>query len=353
MLDKYISEGILNLIYFGNSVEDYIVAGISLIAFLIVFKFFQVIILVHLKHLAEKTKTDLDDTLIKIVKTLLPPFCSFLAFVFAIQFLSVNEIAGKVIKIILIIWVVYLVVHAVGILIDYLVRKKMGEEQEAGAKSAINLLSLVSKIVLWSFGLLFMLSNLGIDVTSLIAGLGIGGIAIAFALQNVLSDLFSSFAIFFDKPFIPGDFIVVGDKSGTVERIGIKTTRIKALQGEELVISNNELTSAKIQNFKKLRERRVSLSLGVTYDTPTEKIEKVPNAIEKIVEKIDGVRFDRAHFNSFGDSALLIEVVYYALTNDYAEYMDVNQKIHLAIKQYFEEEKIDFAFPSQTIYLEK
>jgi small-conductance mechanosensitive channel len=241
----------------------------------------------------------------------------------------------------------------VQILIDYVVKKRTKEEDEAGAKAAINLLNLIAKIVLWSFGLLFILSNAGINVTSLIAGLGIGGIAVAFALQNVLNDLFSSFAIYFDKPFVPGDFIIVGDKMGVVQKTGIKTTRIKALQGEEIVISNNELTSSKIQNFKKMEERRVLFNIGVTYDTPTEKLKRIPEMIKGIIEEEKLARFDRAHFNKFADSALSFEAVYYVESSDYAEYMDTNERIHFKLKEIFDNEKIEFAFPTQTIYLEK
>ncbi|HED38491.1 MAG TPA: mechanosensitive ion channel family protein, partial [Ignavibacteria bacterium] len=252
----------------GNTVLDFAIALGAFLSFLVVFKIFQVIILARLKKLAEKTKTDIDDTLVEIVKSLKPPFYSFLAFYSAMFFLTLGDVFKKAIDVVLIIWIILQVILAVQILIDYIIKKRMGDEEDAAAENAINILGKLSKWVLWSFGLLLVFSNLGIDVTSLIAGLGIGGIAIALALQNTLSELFSSFSIYFDKPFTPGDFIVVGDKKGVVEKIGIKTTRLKALQGEELIISNKELTSAQIQNFKKMKERRISFSSGVTYETP-------------------------------------------------------------------------------------
>lgn len=352
-LERYITVERLDSVFFGNTVADYIVTLLLFIALLIVFKIFQMIIIARLNVFAKKTETDIDDTLIKIVKSLHPPFYFFVALYLAFKGLSLSVTFERVLSVVLIVWVVYQIVIAIQILIDYIVRKRMGEDAGGQADAAISLMSLISKIVLWTLGLLFVLSNLGINVTSLIAAMGVGGIAIAFALQNILSDLFSSFAIYFDKPFVPGDFIVIGSNSGIVQKIGIKTTRIKTLQGEELVVSNKELTNARIQNFKKLEERRVVLSLGVTYDTKTETLKKIPEMVKDIVEGTRGTRYDRTHFHAFGDSSLKIEVVYFATTANYNEYMDINQEIHFKIKEAFEKEKIDFAFPTQTIHLEK
>jgi len=214
-------------------------------------------------------------------------------------------------------------------------------------------LNIIIKIILWIIGLLLILSNLGINITSLVAGLGIGGIAIALALQNILSDLFSSFAIYFDKPFKVGDFIIIGKDMGTVEQIGIKTTRLRALQGEQIVISNQELTSARIQNFKKLSERRVAFELGVVYGTPDDKMKKIPELIEKIIKETKDTRFDRSHFKSFGDFALIFETVYYITSGEYLDYMNAQQEIGLKIKEKFSTEEIEFAYPTQTLFLNK
>ena len=198
--------------------------------------------------------------------------------------------------------------------------------------------------------MLLILSNLGIDITSLVAGLGIGGIAFAFAMKNILGDLFSSFAIFFDKPFLPGDFIRVGDQSGTVKKIGIKTTRVQASQGEEIVFSNQELTSTQIHNFKKLKERKIYFSFGVVYETPLKQIKEIPKIVKGIISEISEARFDRAHFNRFDDSALNFDVVYFVETDDYKKYMDIQQKINIEIMEVFEKEKIEMAYPTQVIY---
>ncbi len=344
---------ILQLTLWGNSLAEIAIAFGAFLGFLLLFKLFQVIIIVRLKKLADKTATDIDDTLIDIVRSLKPPFYSFIAFFFALQFLSVSETIEKVVEALLIVWVILQVIVAVGILIDYVGKRMFAGDGDEGSRSAVGAIKILAKVALWSMGLLMVLSNLGIDVTSLIAGLGIGGIAIALAAQNILGDLFSSFSIYFDKPFQVGDFIVIGDKKGTVEKIGIKTTRIKALQGEELIISNQELTSAQIQNFKKLEERRADFSFGITYETPVEKVEKIPSMIEAIIESASHARFDRAHFMEFGDSALNFSVVYYVESKNYVDYASAQQEINIAVLKKFAKEGIDMAYPTQTIYMAK
>ena len=339
---------ILKISFWGNSLEKYLTALIVFIVSLIIFGIFQKSILSKLAKLAKQTKTEVDDLLIKMVQSLRPPFYSFLAFYVSILFLNLNVSLKKFINAILIIWITYQIIEVFQILIDYIAEKKFKD-----SKSNAHFLGTLSKFTLWTFSLLLVLSNLGINITSLITGLGIGGVAVALALQNILGDLFSSFAIHFDKPFEEGDFIIVGDDLGVVKKIGIKTTRIQSLQGEEIVISNRELTSARIHNYKKMQARRVVFSFGVTYDTSLEKLKKIPGMIKEIIEKTDLTMFDRAHFHKYGDSSLLFEVVYYIKTGDYNRYMDINQEIHLKIKEFFEKENIEFAFPTQTVYLKQ
>lgn len=343
----------LNSEFFGNSIFDYGSALVAFVVFLVVFKIFQVVILHRLRSVAENTDTDIDDTAVAVIESVRPPFYFFVAVYVGLRFLALSDIFRQIIDAIFIVWLVYQSIIAVQIVINKFVHKYAGQNKDRGSKSALSAVNILVKIGLWSLGILLILSNMGIDITALVAGLGIGGVAVAFALQNILSDLFSSFAIFFDKPFVEGDFVIVGGDMGVVKKIGIKTTRIQALQGEEIVISNNELTSARIQNFKKMKERRVVFSLGVTYDTPSNKLEKIPEIVRRITEDTDLVRFDRAHFYKFNDSSLDFEVVYYVDTDDYNKYMDVNQEIHLAVKKEFEKEKIEFAFPSRTVYLSK
>lgn len=353
ILERIFPPEVLNYVVLGNSVKNFLVAIGVFAGFLILFSALQSVLLRRLEKIAERTKTDIDETFLQIIRTIRPPFYSFLAFYFAVNFLNLYSFFKTAIYAVLIAWVVYQAIVAFQILINYVVRKNLVKEKYKTDQATIKTLGKLSKGILWVVGVLFILSNLGVNITSLVAGLGIGGVAIALAMQNILGDLFSSFAIFFDKPFVIGDFIVVGEHMGVVEKIGIKTTRIRSLRGEEIVVSNQELTAARVLNFKQMKERRVVFSFGVTYDTPSDKLREIPGIVKGIVQSIELARFDRAHFNKFDDSALTFEVVYYVKTSDYNKYMDTNQDIHFKIKEEFEKRDISMAFPTQTVYLHK
>ncbi|RMF21258.1 MAG: mechanosensitive ion channel family protein [Deltaproteobacteria bacterium] len=211
----------------------------------------------------------------------------------------------------------------------------------------------IARLLLWSLVALLALDNLGIDVTALVASLGVGGIAVALAVQNILGDIFCSLSIVFDRPFEVGDFIIVDDLMGTVEQIGIKTTRIRSLGGEQLVFSNSDLVGSRIRNYKRMWERRVVFSFGVTYQTPPEKLERLCDIVREIVGGIEDARLDRVHFARFGDSALVFEVVYYVRKPDYNVYMDVQQAINLSLMRRCREEGVEFAYPTQTLYVQQ
>jgi small-conductance mechanosensitive channel len=214
-------------------------------------------------------------------------------------------------------------------------------------------MTVLINIVVWVIGIVFLMDNLGFDISAVIAGLGIGGIAIALAAQAILGDLFSYFVIFFDRPFEVGDFIVVGDKVGSVEYTGIKTTRVRALSGEQLVFSNTDLTNSRIHNFKKMERRRVVFKLGVVYQTPSEKLAEISTLVKEIIEKQEDVIFDRGHFSAYGDFSLNFEFVYYVMGSDYVQYMNTQQKINLEIYDEFEKREIEFAYPTQTLFINK
>jgi small-conductance mechanosensitive channel len=197
------------------------------------------------------------------------------------------------------------------------------------------------------------LDNLGVNVTALVAGLGVGGVAVALAVQNILGDLFASLSIVLDKPFVLGDFIIVGELLGAVENIGIKTTRVRSLSGEQLIFSNNDLLNSRIRNFGRMAERRVVFQLGVVYGTPKAKLEQIPAIIRSAIEAQQQTRFDRSHFAGYGDFSLDFENVYYVLDRDYNVYMDIQQAINLEIYGRFAEDGIEFAYPTQTLYLQR
>ena len=235
------------------------------------------------------------------------------------------------------------------VLFIYFKKTDTKEQSEKQLKGIRGILSLV----IWSIALIFILDNLGFKISAVVAGLGIGGIAVALAAQTVLGDLFSYFVIFFDKPFEIGDFIIVGDKIGSVEYIGIKTTRIRAISGEQLVFSNTDLTNSRIHNYKKMERRRVVFKLGVVYQTPYSSLKKIPEIVESIINTQKDVVFDRGHFANYGDFSLNYEFVYFINGADYNQYMDIQQAINLEIFKKFNEEGIEFAYPSQTLFLNK
>lgn len=216
--------------------------------------------------------------------------------------------------------------------------------------SAMIPLKFIATLILVALIALIALDNAGVDVTAMVAGLGIGGIAIALAVQNILGDLFSAVSIVIDKPFVVGDFIIVGDKMGTVETIGLKTTRLRALSGEQLVFANSDLLSSRIQNYKRMVERRVVIGFGVTYQTTPEQLRAIPAMVRKSVESQKLTRFDRCHLNKFADSSLNFELVYYVLDSDFNKHADIQQAVLLGIFEGFASADIDFAYPTQTSY---
>ena len=228
-------------------------------------------------------------------------------------------------------------------------RAEGGDGASATSLSALNF---IGRLILWTLLLLLALDNLGVDVTALVAGLGVGGIAVALAVQNILGDLFASLSIVIDKPFVIGDFIVVGDFMGTVEHVGLKTTRVRSLGGEQLVFANSDLLASRVRNYKRMNERRILFQFGVLYQTSAEQLEAIPQRVREIVESLDDVRFDRAHFARFGESSYDFEVVYWMLNPDYTRYMDAQQQINLGLVRAFEEMGVEFAYPTRTLYLE-
>lgn len=354
---NFANKEILNKYFLNNKVSEYLVALGIFLALIIFLNIFKKILLVKLKKITKKTSTDFDDLFVDIIDYIGWPFYIFFALYFSLKFIIVPNIVDKIIYYILLIVGVFYVVKGIQAIVDYgfdkILKKKEAEDQEKFDPTIMILLKKTAKGILWGIAIIIILQNLGYNISTLVAGLGIGGLAIAFALQNILSDIFASFSIYFDKPFEKGDFIIVGSDMGVVKKIGIKSTRIQALQGEELVISNKELTSVRVHNYKKMEKRRIVFKFGVTYGTPIEKIKKIPEIVKETLNNIDLADLDRVHFKEFGDFSLNYEVVYYLGSSDYNIYMDVQQKINIGIKEQFEKEKIEFAYPTQTILVSK
>lgn len=309
----------------------------------------------YLKIISERTQTDLDDLAVEIVNRTWKINMFAIALMVGSLLLSlppkVEFLLGGLASVALF---MQLGLWGNGIIVFIINRKgAIAESDESISMAAYSAISWIAKAVLWSLVALLALNNLGIEVTALVAGLGISGIAVALAVQNILGDLFASLSIVLDRPFVVGDFVIVGDLMGVVQHVGIKTTRLKSISGEQIVFSNTDLLNSRIRNFRRMQERRVLFVLGVTYQTEIAKVEAIPGMIRKIIEGIERTRFDRAHFKGFGESTLDFEVVYYIMDRDYAIFRDIQQDINLQIMRKFEEEGIEFAYPTQTLYIEK
>lgn len=340
---------------YDNSLQTWLLAVFVTalaIAFLIGARY---VLVQRFTRLAEKTTVHFAELVVKLLRQSKLFFFLFLALYIGALPLALPEEAASLVKNAVVI--AFLIQAALwgDVLIAHLIAQfiKKRAEREAADVATVTVLGFIGRVAVWSIVVLLAMDNLGINISALLAGIGIGGIAAALAAQNMLGDLFASISIALDKPFVVGDFIIVDEHLGTVEFIGIKTTRVRSLSGEQLVFSNNDLLQSRIRNYKRMFERRVVFSIGVTYQTVYDKLANIPAMIREIIEAQDHSRFDRAHFSKYGDFALNFEMVYYVLKPDYNVYMDIQQAINLAIFRRFQEEGIEFAYPTQTLYLEK
>jgi small-conductance mechanosensitive channel len=337
-----------------NSFEQIGSALVLAIVLLSVLLFARRAIVQRLLAISQRTETIWDDILADVITATKLPFMLWLSVMAGLTQIdvpaSIDHLPYKAMMVLLIlqtgIWA--------SCATQSWVRKRLQASQEAGDGAAITnfgVIAFIVRFLIWIVTLLLLLDNLGVNITTLIASLGIGGVAVALALQNVLGDLFASLSIAIDKPFVVGDFIVVDDLAGTVKHVGLKTTRIQSLSGEELVISNNDLLKSRIRNYKRMAERRIVFGFGVTYDTPPAALEQLASEVRRIIEAQAETRFDRAHFKALGASSLDFEVVYYMLQPDFANYMNAQQAINLALLSYCNSQGIHFAFPTQTVHI--
>lgn len=342
-------------IYFQNRVIDYIIAISFFILLVISIQIIKSIILKLLKAWAKKTTTTVDDKFVKVFEQKIKPFLNLIyfgAFYISIKRLTMDSQIERFFNIFVIVLLTFFGIRfLLSITIYGLETYWVKKEKDKAKKQALKGIITIIKIIVWSIFLIILLDNLGIKISALVAGLGIGGIAIALAAQTVLGDLFSYFIIFFDRPFEIGDFIVVGDYRGTVANIGLKTTRLNSLGGEQLIFSNQDLTNSRISNYKRMERRRVVFQFGVIYQTTLAQLKKIPGIVEEIITQISEATFDRAHFASYADFSLNYEVAYYVYNRDYKKYMDIQQEINFQLKEAFEKQGIEFAYPTQTVFL--
>ncbi len=348
------AEKILQYHFLQNRLQDYLVSLAIILAGAIFVKVFKRIVLYRLKAWAEKTETRIDDLVVAGIKKAALPIVYLGIFYLAATRLAISSPVRKVIDIaaaaLLALFVIRFSIAALKHSADLYWRR----DEDSVKRQIFGKLFPIIQVIIWSIGVIFLLDNLGFRISTLVAGLGLSGVAVALASQAVLKDVFSYFVILFDRPFELNDFIVMGgDLMGTIEHVGIKTTRIRSLTGELLVLANSDLTSSRIRNYKTLRDRRIQFSIGVTYDTSVRDLKEIPGIIESIIKGIGDTVFERAHFFSFGASSLTFQVVYHVLSGEYNKYMDIQQEINLAIAEEFEKRGIEMAFPTQTVYLKK
>jgi small-conductance mechanosensitive channel len=339
--------------YFGNTLFDYAVAlgiiGVGVIALWIIKSF----VLLSLRRLAASTAATWDNVAVSLINPFMVPL-GYLGVVYlAAAALVLPPAVAKALQVGMTVVLAILGIRCMLSVVRYGIFDMWLPHQGARVSLEPRLRGLMPalSVLIWSIGLVFLLDNLGFDISAIVAALGIGGIAIGLAASAVLGDAFAYLAILGDRPFELGDFIIVDNYLGSVEHIGMKTTRLRSLGGEQIVFSNKDLTDSRLRNYKRMHERRIVFTVGVTYGTTLEQIKEAPQLIRSIIESLPDVRFDRSHFSTFADFSLTIETVYYVLSPDYNTYMDIQQAINLQIKDVFEQRGITFAFPTQTLYV--
>jgi small-conductance mechanosensitive channel len=338
--------------FYHNRVSEYLVCLAILAGGILAVKIVQSLATRRLKAWAEKSPTTYDDFLVGRIRETGIPLAYLGIAQASLRVLTLTPRVERIIDMAGIVLMTLIIIAFTVSLVRYGFEeysRKQGED--ASRDRALRGVVGLAKAMVWIIGALFMLDNLGFRISTVIAGLGIGGIAIALAAQAILGDLFGYFVILFDRPFEIGDFVIVGDHMGVIERFGIKTTRIASLGGEQIIVSNKDLTDSRVRNFKRMAKRRVVFRLGVTYQTPAGLLREIPGIVADIFREIEGTTLERVHFFSYGDFSLIYEIVYYVDGNDYTKYMDLQQTANLRIYEEFGKRGIEFAYPTQTLYL--
>jgi small-conductance mechanosensitive channel len=348
----FIMDDILSRVYYNNTAQDYLMALGIIVGGIVALALFRKVIFSRLKKWADRTENTLDDFAVRAIEKFGLPALNFVILYVGINYLTLSEKANQVIRIAVAVIVTFFILRLLSTtalqgLQSYVRRQDQGEEKV----KQLGGIMLILNIIIWSIGIIFLFDNLGYDVGTIIAGLGIGGIAIALAAQNILGDLFNYFVIFFDRPFEIGDFIEIDDKKGNVEHIGIKTTRLKSLTGEQLILSNSDLTKSRLHNFKRMQRRRIEFKIGVTYEATLEQIQKIPTIIKDIISSIEGITLDRTHFMEYGEYSIVFQTVYFVENADYNVYMDIHQTINLRLFEEFEKRGIELAYRTQSVFL--
>lgn len=341
--------------FLNNQLNDYLIAAVILICCLVLIKILRREVFKSLRKWAARTENIYDDAIIGILERDLVPIVYLASIYLAIVNLTLHPILERVVNVMVVIVFTILAIRLFSAIVEYAIKIYWitYQRNNANFEQSINALLPAIRVVIWLIGIVFLLDNLGFDISAVITSLGIGGVAIALASQGVLQDLFSYFSILLDRPFELEDFIIVGDYLGTVEYVGIKTTRLRSISGEQIIIANTDLVGSRIRNFKRMRQRRVVFKFGVVYETTPEQLAQIPDLVREVIESTENATCDRAHFSGYGEYSLDFEVVYFINSSDYVTFMNAQQAINLAVKAIFSKRNITFAYPTQINYLNK
>jgi small-conductance mechanosensitive channel len=339
---------LLQQTFYHNSARQWGIALGTAIATLLILLLVRRILVDRLDTTARRTATGIDDAVLALARRTRVYFLSAAAVLVGARFLALPPTAESYLATAFIL----VALAQLGVWgttgVNLWIQRQIERHRaraDAASVSTMRALGIAAKVVLWTIVAITVLDQLGVNITALVTGLGIGGVALALAVQNILGDLLAALSIVFDKPFDVGDFIVVDEVQGTVEHIGLKTTRLRSISGEQVIVSNGDLLRSRIRNFKRMLERRVVFTTDVAHDTPPEVVAKIPATIREVVTTQQPVRFDRSHFSTYTDSALRIETVYYVLDPDYTRFLDIQQTINLELLRRFNADKIRLAFP--------
>lgn len=334
-----------------DTVSDWLVALGLMIAINLGVVLVRSVLVRRVAPIAARTHSGLDDTVIKMLGRTNAVLMAVISLFIASRYLDLSTRVDSALRGAAIIAAFVQVGLWFGTLLAAGIERYHGRvaSRDAGSATAVRAMGFAARVLMWALLLLLALDNLGVDVTAMVAGLGIGGIAVALAVQNVLGDILASVSIIADRPFVVGDFIIVEDYMGTVEYVGLKTTHVRSLGGEQIVFANNDLLKARLRNFKRMYERRAVFTFGLSYDTTIEQIERVTQWLRDTISGNPKLRLERAHFSKFGESSLDFEVAYWVRDPDYGLYMDNQQALNLGLMKLLAENGIEFAYPTRTL----
>ncbi len=342
--------------FLGNSARAYLYSLAFILVGWMVIVVLDRVILRRMMKVAERTESGFDDFLVLSLKSFGVPALYAIVFYLGVRELSMREAVAKALQLGVYAWVAVNAVRFLSSLFQTLLERHMESRAESTVvaeqeKKSVRGILVFIKIVLWALAFILVMDNLGLRVTTFVAGLGIGGIAIALAAQAILGDLFSYFVIFFDRPFQVGHFIKIGNFMGEVESIGIKTTRLRSLTGETIVMSNKYLTDNQVQNFRLMTRRRMTMAFDVEYRTSGASLREIPGIVGGILQGLTNARLDRCHFKEFVDSGLRFELIYFVEVPEMLAAMNIQQEVNLRLKEELEKRDIAFAFPTRTLHM--